>query len=136
MAALYDILGTEESVERIGPTRVRDIHIITAVAKPSGVVYWFSREQAGMAPADVALTAHDLAVAMNTLADKPGVVGIRWEQNTSAYDLFTTTVVVTVESASGNSSADVRLAYGDAQGPAGYKKVAAQRAALDALEAL
>lgn len=136
MADLFDILSTEPSVERIGPTKVRDIRIITAVAKPSGVVFSFPVVPADYGASHVNLIAHDTAVAFNTLAAKPGVVAVRVEQNTDAADRFVWIVYVTVESSSGNSEADVRLSWGEAWGAGNYAKITKARQQLDEIEGL
>lgn len=136
MAELYTILSQEAVTEFVPPSRTRERHEIWARAEPSGVVFTFRVVPADYAPAHVNLIAHDLAQTANALAARPGVVGVAMIQDINANNIVTTSWRVTVESASGDSSTDVPLTYSQGFGADGYRKVAAARANLDAIEEL
>jgi hypothetical protein len=136
MADTFTILSQEPTIERLGPTKTRPITIVTAIAKESGVVYWIKVLPANMTNAYLTQRNTTVARAMDTLAAKPGVIGVRVLEDTDPSDRFIQIVVVTVESSSGASTDDVRLSWEQAQGSAGYQRVAAVRARLDDVEGL
>lgn len=136
MAELFTILSQEVVTEFVPPSRTREKHEVWARAEPSGVVFTFRVVPADYAPSHVSLIAHDLAQAMNRLADQPGVTGVVMQQDVNANNQVTLHVVVTVESTSGDSTTDVRLAYGESFDQRGYDKIAKARANLDAIEDL
>ncbi len=136
MAATFTILSVEPTIERLGPTKTRPIRIVTASANRSGVVYWIKVLPKDFNPAYLNQRNETVAMAMDTLDAKPGVLGVRVLEDTDPSDRFIQVVVVTVESSSGNSTADVTLSWAEALGEAGYVKVAASRKQLDAVEAL
>ncbi len=136
MAATFTILSVEPTIERLGPTKTRPIRIVTASANESGIVYWIKVLPKDFNPAYLTQRNTTVAEAMDTLAAKPGVIGVRVLEDTDPSDRFIQLVDVIVESTSGNSSDDVRLSWAEALGAAGYVKVAARRKQLDAMEAL
>lgn len=136
MAELYTILSTEPTVEVIPPNKVRPLRLVTARSKPSGIVYFFAVRPPDFVASHVNLIAHDIALYMEKLADRPGVIDVTVEQSVNPTDTLSQKVVVTVESTSGDSSGDVTLTWGEAFGADGYKKVAALRAELDKIEGL
>lgn len=136
MADLFDIISSEPTVEVIPPNKVRPLRLITARSKPSGVVYFFAVRPPDFVASHVNLIAHDIAQALNKLADKPGVIDITMEQSVNPTDTVGQKVIVTVESTSGDSSGDVTLTWSEMFGADGYKKVATTRTQLDAIEGL
>lgn len=136
MADAFQVLSVESQVERLGPTKTRAVKIVTAVAKESGVVFWLKVLPANYTTAYINQRGGVVAEEMNTLAAKPGVVGVRVNEDTDGSDRFIQTVTVTVESSSGDSQDDVHLSWAEAQGAAGYAKVAAARSHLDDIEGI
>lgn len=136
MADAFQVLGSERQIERLGPARTRPVWIVTCLAKESGVVYWLKVLPTNYNTAYIAQRGGVVAEEMNTLAAKPGVLGVRVLEDTDPSDRLIQVVVVTVESSSGDSTDDVTLSWTEAQGVAGYTKVAATRKHLDAIEAI
>lgn len=136
MADLYDVIGQETVTEFVPPQTTRQKHQVTAVAKPSGVVFVTRVASADWNANNLGLILHDLAVYMNKLAARPGVVSVDEQQDVNANNQLTNSFLVTVESSSGDGSADVRLTYGEAFGSDGYAKIQAARDKLDAIEEL
>jgi hypothetical protein len=132
--AKYSIVSQETVTEFLPPNRTREKHEIWARAEESGVIFTTRVAPADYAAANVKLILGTLADYANRLADQPGVVGVAMIQDVDANNQVTTPWRVTVESASGDSTADVRLTYGEGFDDRGYKKIAAAVAKLDAIE--
>lgn len=136
MADLYDILSQQAITEFLPPDKSRVLHEIVAQAKPSGIVFPFRFKPIDYFPKGVDLTLHDVAQWLNKLGEHPGVVAVSMEHDIDGANMFVVTWRVTVETPSGDSSDDVILSWGDAQGVNGYPKLDRAIANLEAIEAL
>ena len=136
MAQLFEILSQYPTVEFVPPNRTRDVRRVVAEAKPSGVVFYFNVAGVGGGTSAVTPVAQHLATLMNTLFNRPGVVGVVNEEDVGTDGQLGVWTVVTVESTSGDSQGEVRMPFADALGDAGYKKVGALRTELNQVEAL
>jgi hypothetical protein len=134
MAKRYSIVSQETVTEFLPPNRTREREEVWARAKDSGVVFTTRIAPADYSQTHVELILNTLADYSNTLADQPGVVGVAMVQDVDANNQVATSWRVTVESASGDSTRDVRLTYGEGFDDRGYKKIAAAVATLDAIE--
>jgi hypothetical protein len=136
MAEAFQVLGIVPTVELVGQSSTRNVKLITARAEPSGAVFTWVQDPRDFTPANVELIGSGIAEAINAWANLPGVVDVTMYQDVAQSGQLVTYVAATVESASGNSTEDVRLAT-----PAGLAApfkalVAKTRAHLDAIEAV
>lgn len=136
MADLYDIISQETVEEYLPGGKVRERREVWAVAKPSGIAFPFRVVPADYSAQHVNLIAHDIAEYLNKLAEHVGVVAVAVEQGVTGSDQIDTTVLVTVQSSSGDGTADVRLSWGEMFGLDGYPKLTRTIAQLDAVEGL
>ena len=130
----YEVISQETVTEFLPPNRTREMQEIWARAAESGVVFTTRVAPADYAPTHVRLILGTLADYANKLADQPGVAGVAMVQDVDSNNMVATSWRVTVESSSGDSTADVRLSYGEGFDDRGYKKIAAMVAKLDAIE--
>jgi hypothetical protein len=136
MAANYSILS-QQRVDQYEPGgRVVSRYEIWAVANPSGVAFPFRVTPLDYGTNTVNIVATQLAHYYNLMAAQPGVVSIEVQQGVIGDNSFDTTILVTVESASGNSTDEVRLPYALLQHDPPWTRLTAAIAALDAVEAL
>jgi hypothetical protein len=136
MADLFDIVSQQTVEEYLPGGKVRERREVWAVAKPSGIAFPFRVVPADYSAQHVNLIAHDIAEYLNKLANVPGVVAVTVEQGVTGSNQIDTTVLVTVESSSGDGTNDVRLSWGEMFGLNGYPKLTKAIAQLDAVEGL
>jgi hypothetical protein len=136
VATLYSILGSVSTVELIGGSSTRPVRLITARAEPSGVVFTFRVAPADFVASHVALIAHDIAQRLNIDAAVPGVVDLTVYLDVNQQGQYVYKATATVESSSGDSSADVAVPYNSLWDDRFDTLIERERANLDAIEAL
>lgn len=134
MAETYAVVSQQSVVEFVPPDRTVNKHEVTARAEPSGIVFPVRVAQVDYTPSHLKIILGTIAEALNKLSRQPGVVGVDVEQDIGSGNQIVTSVVVTIESTSGASTADVRLSWGELFGVNGYPKLLAARKNLDAIE--
>jgi hypothetical protein len=137
MADNYDVVAITPVTEFIPPNKSRQVHEVTAMAQPSGVIFYLRFQDAAFNPSNVAVTTGAVANGLNIDSNVPGVIGISIEQDIDAGGNIVEYGVVTVQSTSGNSETEIR----DKQGwlftlDSFRARVAAARDKLDAIEEL
>lgn len=136
MADLFDIVAQQAVTEFVPPSSTRQVHEITARAKPSGVVFTFRVSKGDYTPQVVGLVAHDLAQVFNKAADVPGVAFIQEGSDITAENTIARDYTIGVESTSGDSSTEIAVTLTTLETDAFAGRVEAARAKLDAIEAL
>ena len=136
MAGTYEILAQAPAFELVPPNKLRKVTEITGRALPSGIVFYFRVLPAAYTKAHVAAVASGIAEGLNKDANVPGVVGITIEQDVGANNEIREMGVVTVESSSGNSTAEIRELQTFLYLETFPARVAALRDKLDSIEAL
>lgn len=136
MAEDYTIVATNVVTEFLPPNRQRNVHEVTAQAEPSGVIFYLRFQREAFTPANVARTVQQVAAGLNRDAEVPGVVGIRIEQDLDANGQIIEYGIVTIESSSGDSTTERRGVQTWLYLTTFDDVVAAERAKLDAIEAL
>lgn len=136
MAANYEIISQMPVVEVIPPNRTRTVTEVTALAKPSEVVFYLRFVPAAYTKANVARTVDAVADGLNKDSSVAGVIGIHIDQDVGANGQLVEYGVVTVESTSGNSQDVLRAVQTWLFLDTFDNKVAAAVKKLDDIEAL
>jgi hypothetical protein len=136
MAANYSILS-QQRVDQYEPGgRVVSKYEIWAIAQPSGVAFVFRVTPLDYGTTVVGTVAAQLAHYINLMAAQPGVASIEFEQGVVGDNSVDTTLLVTVESDSGNSTDLVRMPYALLQHDPPWTRLNAAIATLNEVEAL
>jgi hypothetical protein len=136
MAANYSILS-QQRVDQYEPGgRVVSKYEVWAIAQPSGVAFVFRVTPLDYGTTVVGTVAQQLAHYINLMAAQPGVVSIEFEQGVVGDNSVDTTMLVTVESDTGNSTDVVRMPYALLQHDPPWTRLTAAIATLNAVEGL
>src|SRR5215813_4965312 len=134
MATLYDVIATYTVVEFLPPNRQQKLLEIVARSKPSGVEFYARVANDKYVVTATRVACHDIAVALNTDAEIPGVAGITINQDIDANNQVDYSLDVDVVSDSGNSTMTLTLPWADVFPPAMEAPVAKAVEDLNAIE--
>lgn len=101
MAASYEILASESTVELLGDTTLKDVLEITARSLPSGVVFKVRFPPVINDPGTIATVLGAWGDEYNDLSATPGVVGVAFRQDIDGSDQLKDKLVLTIDSTSG-----------------------------------
>jgi hypothetical protein len=140
--AAYTFLVAEPTVQVLSPEIVRDAQRVTAQAVESSVVFSllfapYPTDPTGKviwSPEAIAFQLADWASKWDTNAAVPGVLGIALSQDVDDTGQLKDVALVTVQSTSGNSTAQLNLYPHDFFPDTFAPRVAATREQLDATE--
>lgn len=111
MAEFFDVLASEPSLELLSPTETESVVLVTAQAKPSGIVYQARISEAIWNAQGFVSAAADIlegrAVFMNKLAEMPETRGVSMVQDVNNANRLQDTLIITVQSDSGRLTADL-----------------------------
>ena len=134
MPDLYDVLATYTVVEFTPPNRQAKKTEVVAVSKPSNIEFYVRLEPTSHLAAAVAAGCNQVATALNTDAQIPGVSGIVINQEIDANNKVDYTLDVTVVSDDGDLFQTITLPWNDVWPPAMERPVAATVATLNAIK--
>lgn len=131
----YDFIDAAADVDILGSAVTRNVMRVTALAKPSGVV-WVSTIPIENYTAEFVGTALTRqAGVFNTAAAHRNVVGLSTIQDVGINNQFIDLAIVTLTSTSGKTLRDYRAGYAVLEGAVFDEWVASRVATLDAVEA-
>jgi hypothetical protein len=136
VAASYTIIS-QQRVDQYEPGgKVVSRFEVWAVAQPSGVAFPFRVTPLDYGTTTVDVVAKQLAHYINLMAAQPGVVSMEFQQGVVGDNSIDTTILVTVESDSGNSTDTVTMPYALLQHNPPWTRLNAAIATLNDVEAL
>jgi hypothetical protein len=101
MAANFESLSGEHTVELLGLTDVQDVYQVTARSIPSNVVYHVRFPPVIQDPESISVILSEWATQYNALASLPGVVGVGTFQDVDASGQINDVTQITVRSDDG-----------------------------------
>jgi hypothetical protein len=101
MAANFESLSGEHTVELLGLTDVQDVYQVTARSIPSNVVYHVRFPPVIQDPESISVILSEWATQYNALSALPGVVGVGTFQDVDASGQINDVTQITVRSDDG-----------------------------------
>lgn len=136
MADTYDVLYQYPTVEFLGGTKTRDVMAVGYQTKPHGVVFEARIPRNIYSAKEVNSEGIGYSGEIESVFQQPGVADATWAQTANAAGFLIDELVLTVESTSGDSSAQLTVPFSQMAPETLAPKVKALRAELDAAEAL
>lgn len=110
MAGTFDVVTQYPGVQTLGGTQTQDVVFVGINTKPSGIYVEFPVLKSVYKPTVVNAAALGWATIAETLAAEDFVAGVQWTQLVTANNQLQAGWIITVESSSGNSSAQITVA--------------------------
>ena len=136
MAATYNVVTQYAGIDTLGGTKTVDVLFVGITTKPHGTYIEFPIDQSVYSTGLVQGAAEVHAQIVETVWQQDHVVGVQWTQVVNASNLLASSLIVTVSSASGNSTASFTTALTDIPPDADMARIAYLSAELTATENL
>ncbi len=136
MAETFDVITQYPTLEFLGGTQTQDAMAVGYRSKKYGVYFEVRIPRKGYTSANVNSTGIGYTGTIDAVMDATGVIGGEWTQTPTASGELRDNIVLTVQSDSGNSTAQLVIPFAGLAPELTNPKVAALRKTLNAAEGL
>lgn len=136
MAAQFKVVAQYPTVEFLGGTQTRDVNAVGAVTIPSGVYFEVRVPATSYGATLVNAALSGPASDYEELATYQNVAGVEWSQGTTTSGYLIDNVTITVQSTSGDSTAQITVPFSDLGPKLHEPQIDALNKQLDAIENL
>jgi hypothetical protein len=136
MAATYDVVAQRPGIQTLGGVQTQDVVFVGINTKPSGIYVEFPVLKSVYKPSIVAAAALGWANIAESLAAENWVTDVQWTELVTAGSQLQPGWVITVESTSGQSAAQLTVANSELGPKLDAAAITALHKQLDETEAL
>jgi hypothetical protein len=136
MAVSYTIVGQRPGIVTLGGALTQDVVIVGMTTVPHGTYMEFAVDQKAATPKAISSTAEGYGLVLEGVWSTEWVVGVTWVQQINPSNQLEPALIVSVVSASGNSTGNVTIPFARLSPEMYHPVIAAEHKRLTATEAL